>query len=106
MRTFGIMGDIDKVQLKWLEVDISQIPLDMPVVTFNHIALISPGFGLSGFTEAGKAPTLITVEGVKRYRHIIGNAPQVISILRERPFPLALAGHFHSAQSARFETPR
>jgi len=97
-------GDIDKMQLNWLRADIAQIPTDMPVVTFNHIALVSPGFGLSGFTETGKATTLVTVDGVKRYRHIIGNAPQVISILRERPFPLALAGHFHSAQSATFET--
>lgn len=76
----------------------------MPIVTFNHIAFVSAGFGLGGFQEDGASPTLIKVNGVTRFRHVVGNAAQVISILRTHPFPLALSGHFHSAQSATFET--
>ena len=76
----------------------------MPVITFSHMALVSTGLGLGGFTEDGSGRSIIKVDGKYRFRHIIANGSEVITVLRDHPFPLALAGHFHSAQSAIFET--
>ena len=97
-------GDISDVQLEWLKMDLANVTHGTPLVTFSHMALVSPGLGLGGYEEDGPGRTIIKVDGKYRFRHIIANAENVIAMLRDWPFPLALAGHFHSAQSALFET--
>src|SRR5689334_21461410 len=33
-------GDVDSVQMEWLERDLGHVPATMPIVTFNHIPMI------------------------------------------------------------------
>ena len=75
-----------------------------PVVTFNHIPLLSAGEIVYGFHEGGPAPSLITVDGETRYRHTVGNAREVLSELRQHRFDLALSGHFHMREELFFES--
>ena len=70
----------------------------MPVVTFDHIPLLSSFIALDGYTDAPPAPTLITVNGKTVLRHTVSNAAEVLAVLRKRHHVLALGGHFHAAE--------
>ena len=88
-------GHVDTTQVRWLERDLAQVPPAVPVVTFNHIPFLSSALALNGFTEDRPAPTLIRVGGRDQLRHVVSNAQDVFTLLRVRPYPLALGGHFH-----------
>lgn len=96
-------GHVDSVQLAWLARDLARIPASMPVVTFNHIPMVTTMEGLGGYTEAPPAPTLITVGGKTTYRHIVSNAADVLAILRARPHVLALGAHIHAGEKIAYE---
>ncbi len=95
-------GNVDSVQLAWLERDLATIPEDMPVVTFNHIPLFSAAPGFSGYVDSPPAPTLIEVDGRTQFRHVVANAREVWLTVRARPYPLALGGHNHMRELLAF----
>ena len=88
-------GHVEAAELAWLERDLAQTPETMPVVTFNHIPFFSSGETLGGYMDKPPAPSLITVGGRTVFRHTVSNAEEVLRVLRRRPYPLALGGHFH-----------
>ena len=78
--------------------------LNRPVVTFNHIPLVSPGFSFQEFDEDPfYGPSLLTVDGHLRHRHVVSDFDALRQAIGTHPFPLALAGHYHAAQSGTFE---
>jgi predicted MPP superfamily phosphohydrolase len=97
-------GYVDEVQMAWLQEDLASLAPETPLVTFNHIPLLSAGEIVYGFHEGGPAPSVITVNGETRYRHTVGNAREVMSELRQHRFDLALSGHFHMREELSFES--
>ena len=100
---FWYYGHVDSLQLAWLERDLATIPASMPVVTFNHIPLVSSFEHLAGYTDAPPAPTLITVNGKTLYRHVVSNAQDVLKVLRSRRHVLALGAHIHVRETVLYE---
>ena len=96
-------GHVDPVQLEWLRQDLAQLPVGMPMVTFNHIPLTSPSPVLFGIREEPPAPSLIRIDGKLYLRHAVQNAEAVLKILGGR-LELALGGHFHRRETMAFET--
>lgn len=97
-------GGVDSVQLAWLEKDVAETPAGVPIVTFNHIPFVSPGFSFRNFeNHIFYGPTLLEQEGRTEHRHIVYNYDKVKSIIGDRPHPLALAGHYHAAQEGIIE---
>ncbi len=97
-------GSIDSIQRIWLKNDLSVLSPVTPVVTFQHVPFISGGLSLTPFTESGPARSLEREKGKLEFRHVVSNAHEVIGILQAHPFPLALAGHFHTRQRFFLET--
>ena len=95
-------GHVDSLQLAWLARDLAHVPADMPVVTFNHIPLVSAYTALEGITDAPPAPTLITVNGKTSFRHLVSNAHEVLAVLRTRRHVLALGAHIHAGERITF----
>jgi predicted phosphodiesterase len=92
-------GGVDALQLKWLESDLARLPSSTPVVTFNHIPFMSPGFSFRTFdAHAFYGPRLLNQNGTLQHRDIVYNFQQVKEVIGGRPYPLALAGHYHAAQ--------
>jgi hypothetical protein len=95
-------GHVDSLQLAWLARDLAAIPATMPVVTFDHIPLVSALDHLWGVTSEPPAPTLITVNGKTLYRHVVSNALDVIAVLRARRHVLGLGGHIHVREAVTY----
>ena len=96
-------GGIDSLQLAWLEKDLAVIPKDMPVITFNHIPLVSPGFSFQDFeNDDFYGPSLLNINGKLQHRHIVSNFADLKKVIGGRPYPLALSGHYHAAQEGYF----
>ena len=91
-------GQVDSLQLAWLERDLALVPPDMPVVTFDHIPLLSASEMLHGYSDAPPAPALITVRGKTVFRHTVSNARDVLAVLRRHRHVLALGGHVHHVE--------
>ena len=91
-------GNIDSVQLEWLKKDVATVSPSTPVVTFQHVPFFSGGISLQPFEEDGPGRVIEKEKGVIKYRHIVSNAQQVLAILKDHNYPLALGGHFHSRQ--------
>lgn len=75
----------------------------MPVVTFDHIPMVSTMETLGAYTDAPPAPTLITVKGKTVFRHVVSNAAEVLAVLRARPHVLALGAHIHAGEKISYE---
>jgi 3',5'-cyclic AMP phosphodiesterase CpdA len=95
-------GHVDSVQLAWLKRDLSHVPAGMPVVTFNHIPLISATNTFRGYDDGPPAPSLITVNGVTSFRHLVSNAQEVLAVLREHNHVLAIGAHTHEGEKISF----
>ena len=92
-------GGVDSLQLQWLENDLKPLPATTPVITFNHIPFMSPGFSFQSFeNHIFYGPQLLEQNGKLEHRHIIYNYPKVKKVIGSHPYPLALAGHYHAAQ--------
>lgn len=92
-------GGVDSLQLAWLETDLQYVPEAMPVITFNHIPFVSPGFSFQDFDQdIFYGPQLLLQDGKLEHRHIVYNFLEVKNRIGRRPYPLALSGHYHSAQ--------
>ncbi|MEP1096906.1 MAG: metallophosphoesterase [Cyclobacteriaceae bacterium] len=97
-------GGVDSVQLEWLKKDLAAVPSGVPIITFNHIPFMSPGFSFQNFdSHIFYGPTLLEQEGKTEHRHIVYNYDKVKDIIGDRPYPLALSGHYHAAQEGAFE---
>ncbi len=94
-------GGIDSLQLQWLENDIKELPAKTPIVTFNHIPLVSTGFTFQDFeNDVFYGPQLLLQGNKLEHRHIVYNFEEVQKRIGNRPFPLALSGHYHAAQES------
>ncbi len=92
-------GGVDSLQLVWLENDLKYLPSDTPIITFNHIPFISPGFSFQNFeNDIFYGPQLLLQKNKLEHRHIVHNYSEVKKRIGNRPYPLALSGHYHSAQ--------
>ena len=96
-------GRIDSIQLEWLKKDVLSLPPTTPIVTFQHVPFFSGGLSLSPYEDEGPGRTLEREHGVKQFRHVVSNALDVLAILKDRNFPLALAGHYHFQQKFSLE---
>lgn len=88
-------GHVDSVQLAWLARDLSHVAPETPVVTFNHIPLLSAMNEFDGYDDGPPAPTLITVNGKTSFRHIVSNGQEVLAVLRAHKHVLAIGAHSH-----------
>jgi hypothetical protein len=55
------------------------------------------------FEEDGLGRSLVREKGVLQYRHIVSNAQDVLTILKDHNYLLALSGHYHFQQKFSFE---
>lgn len=95
-------GHVDDAQLAWLRADLAAVPADMPVVTFNHIPLVSAAEMIKGYTDDGAAPTTLRVNGKTTFRHVVSNLSAVATAIQPHPWPLALGGHIHLRELLRY----
>lgn len=94
-------GAVDSVQMEWLERDLAHVPAAMPIVTFNHIPMISSVVAFE-YDEDPLVATLARVNGKKQYRHVVGNMFEVLTAMRGHDYVLALGSHMHSAERVSF----
>jgi hypothetical protein len=97
-------GHVDSVQVEWLKKDLAAVPSTVPVITFAHMPMFSGGMSLSNFEEEGPGRSLERQKGKLHYRHVVSNAQELLEILQGHPYPISLAGHFHSRQVFNFES--
>jgi hypothetical protein len=91
-------GGVDSLQLVWLENDMKHLPEKTPVLTFNHIPFVSPGFSFQDYeNDTFYGPSLLLQDGKLEHRHIVYNYTEVRKRIGKHPYPLALAGHYHAA---------
>jgi hypothetical protein len=95
-------GDVDSVQMEWMKRDLSHVPAAMPIVTFNHIPMISSWGTLIGYDEDPLVASLAKVNGKSRYRHTVGNVLDVIEAMRGHRYALALGSHMHAPERVSF----
>ena len=91
-------GHIDSAQMRWIKQDIALVDRSAPIMTFNHIPFFSGGLSMMEYTDGEPGSSLITIDGKKKYRHVVTNAPEVIEAMKSHNYPIALAGHFHASQ--------
>lgn len=91
-------GHIDSLQLSWLKKESEKLPKEKTMITFNHIPFYSGGMSLDNYSDGEPGSTLITIDGSKKWRHVVTNAEEVIKLFSAHNYPVALAGHFHAAQ--------
>ena len=84
---------VDATQLSWLEEDLSTVPDDTPIVTFNHIPLFSAAIHAWNYYPDGGS--LIEIDGKAQLRHMVSNYADVLQRFVGRNYPLALGGHGH-----------
>jgi 3',5'-cyclic AMP phosphodiesterase CpdA len=97
-------GDVDSLQMEWLKRDLSHVAATMPIVTFNHIPMISSWSTLIGYDEDPLVATLAKVNGKSRYRHTVGNVLDVIETMRGHRYVLALGSHMHAPERVSFQS--
>ncbi len=89
-------GHVDSVQLAWLARDLKTVALETPVVTFEHIPMLSAMNEFDGYDDDPPAPTPITVNGKTSFRHEVSNAGDVLTVLRNHhKHVLAIGAHSH-----------
>src|SRR3954469_5506913 len=88
--------------MEWLKRDLGHVPATMPIVTFNHIPMISSWTTLIGYDEDPLVAAVATVKGKKRYRHTVGNVLAVLEAMRGHRYVLALGSHMHAPEHSSF----
>lgn len=96
-------GNVDSLQLAWMDGILARTGADTPVVTFGHIPFMSANMTRYGYTDEGLAPTLIRIDGVDRFRHVVANHEEVLRRVGDR-LAVALAGHIHVREITEYET--
>lgn len=97
-------GRVDSLQLEWLKRDLATIPATMPVVTFDHIPMLSAWDLVIGFQELGLVGSIRRDHGIPANRHTVANVREVIAAMRGHPWVLSLNGHMHTAEKLQFQT--
>ncbi len=83
------------MQRAWLARDLIHVSAETPVVTFEHIPMLSAMNEFDGYDDGPPAPTLITVNGKTSFRHIVSNGQEVLAVLRKHNHVLAIGAHSH-----------
>ncbi len=96
-------GHVDAAQLAWLEGDLAAVAPGTPVVTFDHIPLVSSIEPLAGYRDDPPAPTLIKIGDKTQFRHVVSNVGEVLARFGKHPLVLALGGHMHARELVRYE---
>lgn len=96
-------GHVDSLQLAWMKADVARLSAGTPVVTFNHIPMVSAAQIIDGYDEESVAPTVIRVRGRAAFRHAVQNTADVLDILGAR-LDIALGGHMHRREFLRYAT--
>lgn len=96
-------GHVDSLQLAWMKADVARLSAGTPVVTFNHIPMVSAAQIIDGYDEESVAPTVIRVRGRAAFRHAVQNTADVLDALGDR-LDIALGGHMHRREFLRYET--
>jgi hypothetical protein len=97
-------GHVDASQLDWVRRDLGAAPADAPVVTFNHIPLVTALDAVGGYTEEPPAPTLIRINGKPQYRHLVSNTADLLAALVPHRLEIALGGHMHVRELLSYES--
>ena len=95
-------GDVDSLQMAWLRQDLTHVPAQMPIVTFNHIPLYSSWTTLIGYDEDPLVAALAKVHGKPQFRHTVGNVFDVLEAMRGHRYVLALGSHMHAPEHVSF----
>ncbi|MGQ0643204.1 MAG: metallophosphoesterase family protein [Gemmatimonadaceae bacterium] len=97
-------GRVDSLQLAWMQRDVARLAAGTPVVSFNHIPMVSAAQVIDGYDEESIAPTIIKLRGrPPAYRHTVQNTADVLNVLGDR-LDIALGGHMHRREFLRYET--
>lgn len=97
-------GHLDSLQLTWMKRDVERLPAGMPVVTFNHIPMVSAAHVIDGYDEESVAPTVIRLpRRPPAFRHTVQNTADILDILGDR-LEIALGGHMHRREFLRYAT--
>jgi len=97
-------GRVDSLQLAWLRRDLATVPPAVPIVTFNHIPMVSAWELLGGFADMALVSSLRRVDGKTTDRHTVANVLEVMSAMRGHRWVVALGGHMHTAEKLVFQT--
>ena len=97
-------GRVDSLQLAWLRRDLATIAPTVPVVTFNHIPMVSAWELLAGFADMALVGSVRRDNGRITDRHTVANVVDVMTAMRGHPWVLALGGHMHAAEKVVFQT--
>ena len=97
-------GRVDSLQLAWLRRDLATVAPAVPVVTFNHIPMVSAWELLAGFADMALVASVRMDHGKTTDRHTVANVVEVMSAMRGHRWVLALGGHMHAAEKLVFQT--
>jgi len=97
-------GRVDSVQLAWLRRDLATVPAGVPIVTFNHIPMVSAWELLAGFADMALVSSVRRENGVTKDRHTVANVLEVMGAMRGHAWVLALGGHMHASEKLVFQT--
>jgi hypothetical protein len=97
-------GRVDSLQLAWLQRDLATVSPSVPIVTFNHIPMVSAWELLAGFADLSLVSSFRKENGVSRDRHTVANVLDVFAAMRGHRWVLALGGHMHAAEKLVFQT--
>lgn len=97
-------GRVDSLQLAWLRRDLATIAPGVPVVTFNHIPMVSAWELLAGFADMALVASIRMDNGQSTDRHTVANVLDVMAAMRGHRWVLALGGHMHTAEKLVFQT--
>jgi hypothetical protein len=97
-------GRVDSVQLAWLQKDLALVPPGVPIVTFNHIPMVSGWEIFTGFVDMPLVASVRRNEaGRTTHRHTVANVLEVLKTMRGHRWVLALGGHIHAGEKLVFQ---
>ena len=97
-------GRVDSLQLAWLRRDLATIAPGVPVVTFNHIPMVSAWELFTGFADMALVASVRQENGITKDRHTVANVLEVRKAMDGHRWVLALGGHMHASEKLVFQT--
>jgi 3',5'-cyclic AMP phosphodiesterase CpdA len=98
-------GVLDAEELEWARKELAELPPGAVVVTVGHIPLRTGTLSLR-YDAEGPARTLLDVDGVTSYRHVVRNTEALAPLLAPFRWTLALQGHTHLGERLRLQDGR
>ena len=96
-------GHVDSLQLAWLKRDLATVAPSVPIVTFNHIPMVSAWEIFAGFADLSMVSSFRKENGRSVDRHTVSNVLEVVAAMKGHPWVLALGGHMHAAEKLTFQ---